>query len=722
MGVYIGTVTKLIFESISLQVFKLKTSNSEIKIANSLEGNTVSLGDHIHVSGVDDEHPKYGLQFVANEINYIDVSHDLLKDFLMTGNGIGESIAKRLLEAFPHNLIEKLESKDIAAISNVKQISRSLATVLVNNWHSQAGKAEIAEYISEVLSNTPPKDRQLIKRAALKAFNFYAESTIEKLNDDPYRLWAFSNFKYADKFATALGVEKDDQRRLICAVEEAIFQQINQGNTQVFPLQFIEQLEKLVGNEQIVNSIIAANDAAKKHPPRIIVRENKPNTFTTDFSQKMYNSSRYPELYSKTFALPGIAKMETYVSEQLKLRANKTVADIDISNKLIENYTLPNGTKLSKSQKHAVSTVLKNAISVISGGAGTGKTSILYAVNSIIKIAGKHVLQVALSGKAAQRLIQQTEDDACTITKLLSDIHSGQMILEHYDTPVFHIDEASMVDILTMYRVLKTFEGKDLRLVFIGDWAQLRPIGPGLIFHELIKSKKIANIELKENFRSEGGIVSASNDIKNGHVFPQNDQVQIIEYSDGDNYLAVAEKIYEQQSSSNEVHVIAALKRTVASLNIALHKHLRKRDKKLKKIPHFKVNDPVIFKKNCSKLELVNGSTGRVIESNTDSCDILVEFSIEGIKPMMLDDIIDKSSGEYYLQHAYAMTCHSAQGSEFDVAIIVVEDIPFVERSWLYTALTRAKKRAFVIVKKGALKNVLKRGFEFKNINVGMDI
>ena len=119
---------------------------------------------------------------------------------------------------------------------------------------------------------------------------------------------------------------------------------------------------------------------------------------------------------------------------------------------------------------------------------------------------------------------------------------------------------------------------------------------------------------------------------------------------------------------------------------------------------------------------MVNGSTGRVIESNTDSCDILVEFSIEGIKPMMLDDIIDKSSGEYYLQHAYAMTCHSAQGSEFDVAIIVVEDIPFVERSWLYTALTRAKKRAFVIVKKGALKNVLKRGFEFKNINVGMDI
>ncbi|MGB0835399.1 MAG: AAA family ATPase [Psychrobium sp.] len=725
-----GTVTKLVFDSEKRQIFRLKTVNTSLRVLLDDVDQKVEVGEHVTIDGALVVHHEFGEQLHAEQITHTPVTHDLIADFLMQGSGIGKSIADRVLKAFPNDLAERLERRDIDALCSIERVSRASATVIVNQWHQQSGKAELIQLIENVLTNAKISDRKSIKHAALKAYGFYKAETVEKLKDDPFRLWAFSSFKHAEVFARAMNVPDDDERRLICAVEESIYRKLKDGSTQVYPLEFQEELEKLVGSSLLIKAVIAANNSANISPPRIIIKHSELNPVGS-WAKEMQEDSPHKHLYNQTYALAGVAIMEQYVQEQLLLRIEQNIEDINVSDDEISAYKLPPGHHLNKDQQLAVKTVLTSTVSAISGGAGTGKTSVLYAVNHMIKAAGQHVLQVALAGKAAQRLIQQTDDDAFTIATLLNKMARDKTFLDSYDVPVFHIDEASMVDLQTMYRVLKAFENKPIRLVFIGDWAQLAPIGIGLVFHKLLNSRKISLIELKHNYRSKGGIIEVSEKIKNGELFSSNHEVEVIEYHDNQNVLDIVRETYiDNMTNNGNVYVIAARKRTVAESNIMLHKLLRRHDAVIKAAPEFRVNDEVIYKRNDEKLGLVNGSTGRVVSGETilqqdftpEFADLVVDFGLEGLKALETVDIKDVSKGEYYLQHAYSITCHSAQGSEFDTAIIVVENSKLVERSWLYTAITRAKTKAILIVKSGKLKEILERGFAFESINAGLKV
>ncbi|SFC36954.1 ATP-dependent DNA helicase [Pseudoalteromonas denitrificans] len=725
-----GTVTKLVFNSEKRQIFRLKTVGTSFRVLLDDADQRVEIGEHVTIDGALVVHHEFGEQFHAEQITHTHVTYDLIADFLMQGSGIGKSIADRVLRAFPNDLVEKLEHRDIDALCAIDRISRASATVIVNQWHQQSGKAELISFIEGVLSNAKVIDRKHIKQAALKAYGFYKDETVAKLNDDPFRLWAFSTFKHAETFASAMNIPDDDERRLICAVEESIYRKLKDGSTQVYPLEFQEELKKLVGSKLSIKGIIAANNAASISPPRIIIKHSELNPVGS-WAREMQEESPHKHLYNQTYALAGVAIMEQYVQEQLRLRIEQHIENINVSDDEISAYQLPSGHHLNKDQQLALRTVLTSTVSVISGGAGTGKTSVLYAVNHIIKAAGQHVLQVALAGKAAQRLIQQTDDDAFTIATLLNKMARDKAFLDDYDIPVFHIDEASMVDLQTMYRVLKAFERKPIRLVFIGDWAQLAPIGIGLVFHTLRNSNKISLVELKHNYRSKGGIVDVSEKIKKGELFTCNHEVEIIEYHDNQNVLDIVRDTYINNMTKNgNVYVIAARKKTVAESNIMLHKLLRKRDTVIKAAPEFRVNDEVIYKRNDEQLGLVNGSTGRIVSGETilqqsytpEFADLVIDFELEGLKALETVDIKDVNKGEYYLQHAYAITCHSAQGSEFETAIIVVENSKLVERSWLYTAITRAKTKAILIVKAGQTQEILDRGFAFEKINSGLSV
>lgn len=719
-----GTVTQLFFQSAKRQIFRLKTADASWRVLADNADLRVSTGECVTVGGAVIIDRKFGEQLHAQQITHTTVSHDLIADFLMQGSGIGKKITERILKAFPSDLVERLEQRDIEALSTVQCVSRASATVIVNHWHQQAGKSELIPFIESVLKNANVGDRKNIKQAALQAYSFYASTTVAQLKDDPFRLWAFTSFKNASIFARAMGVKDEDERRLVCAVEEAIYRKLKNGSTQVYPLEFQTELEILVGSTLSIPAIVAANNAANTSPPRIIIKHGEMNPTSSPWLREMREASEHTHLYNQTYALAGPALMEQYVQEQLSLRIEQHVSDIVVSDDKIAAYQLPGDHHLNAEQQHAVKAVLTCTVSLISGGGGTGKTSVLYAVNDMIKAAGQDVLQVALAGKAAQRLIQQTRDNAYTIATLLSKMAKNSKFLDDYDVPVFHIDEASMLDLQTMYRVLKAFEGQPIRLVFIGDWAQLAPIGPGLIFHKLIHSKTIAAVELKHNYRSKGGIVDVAEQIKAGEVFTGNHEVEIIE-CDTQN---VQELICDQYiENMGDIHVVAARKKTVAECNIMLHKLLRRGDNVFSPSPEFRVNDSVIYKRNDPQLGLVNGSTGRIkgfmLNEKKPADSLLhVNFELEGPRTLRLDDIKTSSTGDYWLQHAYSITCHSAQGSEFDTVIIVLEDSDFIERSWLYTAITRAKKKAILITKAGQIKSILDRGFAFETINSGLTI
>ena len=502
----IGTVISFLYKSDLLQIYNLKTENKTIKVHSNIALNFVTKGDHIKVKGnfVVDE--LYGEQLHVYELSHVPLSISLIYDFIMQGTGIGKAIASRIIAAFPDNLIEVLENKDVEALTNIERITRATALVVINQWHVHAGKVALIPFIESVLINAPVVQRNRIKASVKKSYEFYKSNTVEKLKEDPYRLWSFCSFKDTDDFAKAMGIASNDDRRLICAVEDVVYQKLSEGHTQVYPLQFLEELEKCVGADNVIKAIVAANDSSKHNHPRLIIRNQEHlNPVQSQFAREGLNLaaqheySDFIKLYNQTYALPGTAEIERYVEEQLTYRIEQKIDNIAVIESDISSYKLPSGHKLNKKQKLAVETILSNSVSLVCGGGGTGKTSVLIAANELIKRAGHHVLQVALAGKAAQRLIQQTDDDALTISSLLTKIKSDKNFINSLELPVFHIDEASMVDLLTMFKVLKAFEGKAIRLVFIGDWAQLPPIGPGLVFHRLMQCQSISKVELNEN-------------------------------------------------------------------------------------------------------------------------------------------------------------------------------------------------------------------------------
>jgi exodeoxyribonuclease V alpha subunit len=707
----IGTVSGIIFESGKKQIIELRTKQDSIQVLFNDANLHVEQHDHICVRGEILNSKTWGDQIHASEVEYTPVTHELLADFLMSGVGIGKSVANRLISYFPDNLLKLIESKDIDALSSAPRVSKSVATLVCNNWHKQLGKVELLKYMNSVLINTPASSRQQLRQVAKKAYAFYGDDTVRKLQDDPYRVWAFSSYSVAERLASALKIEKNDSRRLICAVEEILFRHLKQGSTQVAPSVFAEDLTKLIGSSELMlKALSAAVSAGTEGNPRIVVSESS-------CSEDMTENER---LYHRQFALPGTTIMENYASEQLRERLSNNILPIIISNDVLDNYVLK-GNKLSTEQKQAVKMILTNSVNVVSGGAGTGKTSVLYCANDLIKQSGNDVLQVALSGKASQRLVQQTDDDAFTIAGLLSRIEFDDEFLDAYQTPVVHIDEASMVDLQSMFRILTVFENRPLRLVFIGDWAQLAPVGIGLIYHKLVQSDAVPKVELTINFRSNTAIVEAAENIKKGITPETNETVQIIEYESTEQLQELLQRQYYLNTyNDNEAHIIAARLKTVSESNTALHRFLSKGCEVIKIAPQFRIGDKVIYKKNDKDLGLVNGSTGTVIGQAHDT--MIVNFSIEGKATLTAEQIQNDPKGIYMLQHSYAMTCHSSQGSEFNVAIVVVENFALVERSWLYTAVTRAKQKVVLLAQKGVIQNVLDRGFRFEKISVGFKI
>lgn len=724
----IGTVISFVYKSDSLQIYKLKTENKTIKVHSNNVLTFAEKGDHIKVKGSFVFNERYGEQLHVSELSYVPLTTSLIYDFIMQGTGIGKAIASRILSAFPDTIIEVLEKKDIEALTKIEGITRATALVVINQWHVHAGKVTLIPFIESVLKNAPLAQRNRIRASVKKSYEFYKGNTVERLKEDPYRLWSFCSFKDTDDFAKAMGIASNDDRRLICAVEEVVYQKLSEGHTQVYPLQFLDELEKCVGADNVIKAIVAANDSSKHNHPRLIIRNQEHlNPVQSQFAREGLNLaaqheySDFIKLYNQTYALPGTAEIERYVGEQLTYRIEQKIDNIAVLESDISSYKLPSGHTLNEKQKLAVETILSNSVSLVCGGGGTGKTSVLYAVNELIKRAGHHVLQVALAGKAAQRLIQQTDDDALTISSLLTKIKSDKNFLNSLELPVFHIDEASMVDLLTMFKVLKAFEGKAIRLVFIGDWAQLPPIGPGLVFHRLMQCQSISKVELNENYRNNNGVIDTAEKVKLGKMITANDEVEIIEYDENIELTEILLTKYNEAESYGSVHIIAATKKMVSESNQILHKELRKNDKYIKAVPEFRLNDSVIYKKNNKQLGLVNGSTGIIVsDGNGDDIDLVVDFDIEGKTALRFDQVKNTFRGDYILQHAYGLTCHAAQGSEFDVVIIILKQSEYLERSWLYTAITRAKKRVVILTKRNLIQQIVDRGFAFETINSGL--
>ena len=652
---------------------------------------TIQPGEYRRFAGQWESYKQAGKQFAVEDTRIADVSDAMLKTFLVNQSGIGEATASKLIKHFGADLPDLLDSANVEALSGVPGIKEATALQAIQAWQDQGAKKELIDFIVKPLRDNSTLIRSLT-RSILKAHQFYKDAALEKLQDNPYLLWAFSTWAETDRLALALGVPRDDRRRMVCAFEEALYQLYDDGHTAPPPLLVDEKLKAVLKDDHRI--CLATYEAAREdgiHSKRFLVRE------------------------TGGWALPAAAIMESYVQAELLRRSLETNAmhqlslldDVDAS-----GYRLPGNKPLDAHQEEAVAAILKHGVVAVIGAAGTGKTSVLHAANDLLHRTGRQVLQVALSGKAAQRLVQQTNQDAYTIESLLTKVAASPQMLDLYDLPVLFIDEASMVDLSLMYRILKVFEGRPLKIVAIGDRGQLPPIGPGLVFHKMIESSAFPVVELKTNYRTISGstIPEIAEIIRNGGIFRTSKDVILDELGTGKDVAKEAIEQYLQHYQDGEtVQIISATKRVMAQANRRLQAKLLENAPIVPRAPEFRIGDRVIYRRNDRLVGLVNGSMGVVVPADGDQvvidfktnemapADIVVEFENEGRTPLLLSQVRSSREGEWYLQHAYAITCHQAQGSEFDCVIVALEKSQLLDRSWLYTATTRAMRKVIFV-------------------------
>lgn len=692
-------------------LFSCKDDKDNV-IRMTSDDDTITVGEHREFTGTWG-HYKSLQQFNVSHSRITPVSDHLVGMFLKNQTGIADKTVENLFKKHNGNVVELLENRDAHTLANARNVGIIVAHQAINAWHEQSGKTELIKYVDSVFKKSDA-NKNKFARIFRRAYEVYQEDTIEKINEDPYRIWAFSGWDDAEFLADTMGIDKDDRRRLMQAVVEAMYKLFHDGHTAPSLKMINASLSVLLDLDSDTNY--------------------KCSAIYEHYNQDYVTVERVKILEDGSWSLPAASDMESYVADELKRRLDEHEQEQQLTffKADLDSYTLPDGNALDSSQLNAVNAVLKNNITVIIGEAGTGKTSCLFAANDLLHRSGRKVLQVALSGKAAQRLAQQTQQEAFTISSLLGKMKTSKKLVSKYDLPVLFIDEASMIDLSLTYRVLKAFQDKSLKIVFIGDPAQLPPIGPGLVFHELVKSDTFEVCNLETNYRTISGstIPAAAKAIRNGIHFDSSKDVEII---DCQNKKIVQTTIdtYLASESSGSVQIISATLLMMRSLNRELQTIKTGSSLSVKALPEFCLGDPVIYKTNDKNLGLVNGSVGRVVSiEKTDviednehylPADIVIDFSNEGRMPLLKSQVRDEENGTWHLQLAYSLTCHQAQGSEYDTVIIALEESRLLDRSWLYTAATRAKKKLIFIGDTNLIKTAIDFGNRADHRKVGIN-
>ncbi|MCV2353570.1 ATP-dependent RecD-like DNA helicase [Paucibacter sp. B2R-40] len=592
--------------------------------------------------------------------------------------GIGEVRARRLWETFGTDLPALIESANIAALAPV--VGEEPARTLVAAFEKH-GIAQVLLWLDQL---------GLPRALGASVARYWGKDARVKVGMNPYVLVSFcADWKTVDDLAQKrFEIGPDDSRRLIAAVEEALYRAMDRGDTALPCENLKSRLRLLLGNSQRAELALSAALGSG------VVTES-----------------------AGLVQAKGLAHIEETIAARLKaLQAGRGpdqdelfTVDLprtqDVQNS-VALYESLHSIELTPEQREAILTSATNRVSLILGGAGTGKTTVLKALCQAIDqvTPGATIHQIALAGRAAQRMTQATGRPSKTIAAFLldDDIAPGSTVL---------LDEASMVDVILMYRLLRHIPA--VRLVLIGDPSQLPPIGPGLVLHALVGQPSIPQTLLKTVKRqtAASGIPMVAKAVRD-HCNPEwapyvgkGTGVSVVPCSEGALDATVA-NIYSELGGTGQDFSVQVLSTTrsgaggIRALNDILHSRFAPKaqpvcshsnefgsvnERTADQLSLF-VGDLVLFGSNDYTLGLRNGALGCVSESlNPASADEPVcRAEFEGV-PYELT-----AAHVRHVIHAYAMTIHKAQGSQFERVIVPIRYSRILDNSLLYTAITRA--------------------------------
>ncbi|MGD0488353.1 MAG: ATP-dependent RecD-like DNA helicase [Syntrophorhabdales bacterium] len=663
-----------------------------VTIVGSIPG--LSPGETVKLKGEWQSHAKYGQQFKTSSCELVmPATVSGIERYLGSGmiKGIGPVMARRLVSKFAIETLNVID-RDIERLREVDGIGEKRIGMIGNAWQTQKEIRDVMVFL---------QGHGVSPAYAVKIFKQYGKEAVPVVRDNPYRLAedVFGiGFLTADRIAENLGIAKDSPIRARAGIQYILNQLSDEGHV-YYPFdQLVEQCEKIL---EIGQSIILDAISSAASDRRIIIEE------TGD-----------PAACDKAVYLVRFHVSEQGIARRLgDLLAHPKQLPLMDRDALLAAASRQLGLTLSRQQVLAVRDSVERKVMVITGGPGTGKTTVIKSIIAIQERIGHRVLLAAPTGRAARRMSDATGREARTIHRLLEfSPKEGRFKKDEQDpleAETFVIDECSMIDTILMYHLLKAIPMR-ATLILVGDVDQLPSVGAGNVLKDIIDSHVVPVVRLNEIFRQsrDSMIIVNAHRVNNG-LMPiltgtGRSDFQFIEMEDPDAAVERLVGLCRERiprkfgyHSIDDIQVLTPMhKGTVGALNLnaELQKHLNpSKDELLRGGKTFKTGDKVMQIKNNYDKDVYNGDIGRIKRIDREEQEVYVDF----YGKLVSYDLSDLDE----LVLAYATSVHKAQGSEYPAVVmpILMQHYILLQRNLLYTGITRGKKLVVLLGTKKAL-------------------
>ena len=696
-----GTVENVIFknEENGYTVLRLRDGNGEtVTVVGCFP--FAAAGESMIVSGTWMTHSVHGRQFKAEYAQrMLPTNAAAIYQFLAGGSvkGIGPATASLIVDRFGDKTLDVILNNP-QELSRIRGIGGAKAAQISKSFRQQAGLRMLMEFVCSF---------GLRPVLAMRMYKYYGDEALESLRENPYLLCSAlvgGTFREADTMALNLGIGGSSKNRIGAAV---LFELVhNTGNGHCF-----------IPREKLAAVTAELIDVTSEE--------------ADDCIEEMIEDSRlrYEEIAGvKACYLPELYEAETDAAEHFARMSKRRFSDRLNTEKLLKKLEAQQHISYAPRQRETLELALKNQLLVITGGPGTGKTTSIRAILAMLDELGLKSLLCAPTGRAAKRMTELTGREAATVHRLLGakfDEEGDRVVFtkdesDRLDCDAVFLDECSMVDILLMDALLRALP-PDARLIMVGDADQLPSVGPGNVFSALIRSEVVATVRLTEIFRQNEG----SRIIRNAHMINRGEHPDFAENA-GDFFrlkrlqagtsvetiteLCTVRLPNKMHIPCEEIQVLSPTRKGETG-TIALNRKLQeainppapgKREKPFGDVI-FREGDRVmqirnnydILWRNADNTEagtgIYNGDIGTLLTIDPDNETLTIDFDGR-IASYGFDALIE-------LEHAWAITVHKAQGSEYRAVILALGGSAqmLMTRGVLYTAVTRAKELLILV-------------------------
>ena len=709
MEILQGVIGAVVYENYDngYAVLRLRCGGEAVTVVGTIP--LPSVGERLMVTGRWTSHQSYGRQFEAEFLERMmpQTSMEILA--YLSGRvikGIGPRTAARIVEHFGDQTLLVME-REPERLAEIPGISREKARQIGEEFRLRVGMRQLMEFFT--LHHLPAE-------LAVRTYKLYGEQTVEMLYDDPYLLMddgLGAPFGAVDRFAVELGVSADDPRRVEAGILFELKYNLQAGHS------FLPEDKLVLATAQLLS---VEPETAREGVGRLLEGE------------RLVRDS----LAGITICyLPELHEAETYCTQRLLQLAAQTFQEPGGLDRLVRRAAMESGVRYSREQEQAIRSAATSGVLLVTGGPGTGKTTIL---KGILELLGQMQLRCVLAaptGRAAKRLTEVTGEDASTIHRLLEagiDPASGEMVfVRDEDNPLkadaVIVDEMSMVDIQLLHSLLRAVpRGK--RLILVGDPDQLPPVGPGSPFSDMLRSNVLPTVRLTEIFRQaqESLIVMNAHRINRGEMPELRDRKSDFFFLPCRGEEQVSQTIVDLCSRrlpnnmgipSDQIQVLTPTRKGGVgtwSLNKMLQASLNpaapNKKERLFGEFSFREGDRVMQIRNNYDI-MWKKTDGSAVGTGIFNGDVGTITAID-LNMETMTVVFDDREADYdftqlgELEPAYAMTVHKSQGSEYRAVVLSCwNGSPYLlSRSVLYTAVTRARELLILVGREETVKTM----------------